>query len=184
MADALLNLWKLVLRLYVWGGKNRWAVILIDMQAGFLECISHRTQKKLIKNQVQVLEYCRLNSIPLIILEYEGYGRTHKKLMRKAKKIPKCIIIQKCLNNGFTNPGLEKCLLELRIKTVLLMGINADYCVKSTGLSAIHHGFRIVTANSLIAGMPSHSKDNSAEWYQCNGIFADTHRDILSELTI
>lgn len=180
--NLFLKLWSIILNAINWRKKSKLAVILIDMQPGYLKLLNKKERKRIIPNQIQVIRYCRLNSIPLIILEYAGEGATINILLKKAKKVPDLKILKKHYNSGFTNPELAKHLKRLGVGTVLLMGINADFCVKATGLGAIMHGLRIVTANSLIAGLPFHSKNNSSLWFLSNGLFADSHEEVLSKL--
>lgn len=59
------------------------ALIVVDMQNFFLKNMQSKNKKKLIENQIQVINHCIKNSIPVIELEYiypgENRGKTIKK---------------------------------------------------------------------------------------------------------
>ena len=149
-------------------------VLLIDMQPRLLSLV--REKEKLIENQIEIIRWCAKEDIPLVVLEFEGAGETIDVLRKEIEKVPRVKTIQKKHDDGFTSQKLEKQLKIFDSKTLLLMGINADYCVKETAIGAMKKGFVIATSNALISGWRVHSSDNSLPFYKENGIvFPDRH---------
>ena len=156
------------------------AVILIDMQTDFVCNLRKDAEKKIVPKHLAILDFCIANDIPLVVAEYRGNGDTLKILDEKVKQVPRHIRITKSSNSAFASTGLEKQLRAWGSKTLLLMGINADFCVRETAQSALSHGFKILTSKDLIAGEEAHSEDDSAWWYQENGTFIRSARYIIA----
>ena len=149
------------------------AVILIDMQYGFIATLRNGEEDRIVPNQISVLRFCKEKNIPVIILDYFGHDETIKKLANEVKDFENVKIIIKNRDNGFTDTELNFHLKSLGAKKLFLMGINADCCVKKTAKGAIQNGYEIITSNDVIAGMSYHSDDNSISWYRDNGICVD-----------
>ncbi len=49
------------------------------------------------------------------------------------------------------------------------MGINAQYCVKSTAEDGIALGYKIVTSQDLISGQEHHDTHDDCDWFAGNG---------------
>ena len=161
------------------------AVILIDMQTDFIDEIEHKKRKEIIQGQIGVLQACSKNDIPVITLEYANHGGTIAILRRYIGRVPRTqTIIKKC-DDGFSNQQLKDELDKLDAKTLLLMGINANHCVKRTAESALKLGYRTVTAHNLIANgcaCDGHCS-NYQEWYTANGLFSDQPLQLVTSHT-
>ncbi|NTW14469.1 MAG: cysteine hydrolase [Candidatus Moranbacteria bacterium] len=144
-------------------------VILIDMQTGFFPGIREERKEQLVASQRSILCHCADQDIPVCVLEFNNYGETIPELADLLAKIPRVKTLLKSHDDGFTNPELKETLDGWEAEKLIIMGINADYCVLETAKSAIRNEFQIVTAPSLIAGLPSHSEDDSIDWYSRNG---------------
>lgn len=144
------------------------------MQTGFVPKI-RIAPEIIISKQLQVITFCERRNIPLIVLEMIGEGRTVDSLWDAITRVPQVFQVFKEENDGFTNGELLKILDSTRASRLLLMGINADYCVKATAKSALTNGYQIVTSADLVSGQHSgeyrHSKSNSALWYWWHGSF-------------
>ena len=162
--------------------QRRVAVILIDMQKRFVCDLRREDKERIIPSQIEVIRFCAENAIPLVVLNFMGFGNVITELAVEIAKVPKRITLARDDNDGFVNPELEEYLFDNKIETVILMGINADFCVKATGHSAIQNGFKIATAESLIAGLPYHREDNNAPWYRKNGLFDSDHENLLNSV--
>ena len=147
------------------------AVVLIDMQEKFVGRLRDGEAERIIARQLAVLKHCVRAKIPVVVLELKSYnyGHTIKILLRAALKTPKCRVIKKDYNSGFQETRLNSYLKSIGVENLLIMGINADYCVKSTAEHAIYLGYRIITSNEVISGQKFHSLDNSIEWFKSNG---------------
>lgn len=159
------------------------AVLLIDMQKYFVAKLRPGSHRRMINQQVKVIEACIRFDIPLFIIEVspERLGKTIAKLLRKVRRVPRSYFISKKHSSAFYNPtpDIEHLLQELEIKKLVVMGINADYCVKETAEDALKRGFEIISAADLISGQDHHSPDNSRDWYEANGTFAESANALL-----
>jgi len=155
------------------------AVLLIDMQEWFLLGIEYEEKHREIPYQLEVLDYCKKNDIPVFVLEYKDCGPTVKILKDKVDSLEKKTYIIKNHDDGFIDTDLAKELRRKNIDTVLLMGINASACVLSTASGAIIAGFKIMTSDDLIADPKSYGENESINWYEQNGIYREDYKDLL-----
>ena len=168
--------------------KKGLAVILIDMQDFFLNNFSSATRNYLINEQSKILDLCVNENIPLVVFEYKAggvnRGKTTPKLEKKIRKISQEIIIKEN-NSAFTKTHLDKILKGLKVKRILLMGINANGCVQDTAIAAIHRGYKVITSSELMAsasvGKLGLSKRN-IKWYAENTDLFENERELMSYL--
>ena len=52
--------------------KDELVVILIDMQPEFIQYLADGDRKRIIFNQISVINWCSKTDIPLVVLEYGG----------------------------------------------------------------------------------------------------------------
>jgi len=163
--------------------RSKLAVLLIDMQDSFLGGIRPEEREREIPYQLEVLEHCRQNGVPVIVLEYEKHGPTTKALKDKVESLKVKDYIVKSQNDGFVDTCLEEKLKGYGAETVLLMGVNASACVISTAEGALNAGFKIMASKDLMADdcywfLPG----EMADWYKEMGIYRDSYKDILELL--
>lgn len=161
------------------------AVLLIDMHDSFLKEVAEEEREREIPYQLDVLNYCKDNNIPVIVLEYELYGETVPVLKKKVDSLPVKEYITKSYDDGFfklkpnikpfqsygrptklhdddfLKTELEDKLRAYGVDSILLMGINASGCVLKTAKSAVKLGFKIITSKDLIA---------DPDWHVTGGI--------------
>ena len=160
-------------------------VVLIDMQKDFL--FKKPNKLKLIPPQVSVLKFCMSNSVPIVIFEYIGYGNTAPKIQEAVKGNPEASVY--CLNkkydDAFYKTELNKILVAHKTKNIIIMGVNAGFCVYETAKSAIENGYQVVTSRDLIAGYRTKWEKSpcpGVSWYQENTLFFDDHKRILKKI--
>jgi len=151
------------------------ASLVIDMQPQFLQKIEDNERENLIRSQLMMLDLFVQRDIPTIVLEYLHFGvdRTNQEIRERVEKIPRHSYVTKTNDDGFKNPELAHQLKLLNVKFLLLMGINASYCVKKTAKSALSKGYVIFTARQLIANQ-SHTQTlfhDDILWYEKNGVY-------------
>lgn len=160
-------------------------VLLIDMQEDFVA--NNYRKIKIIPNQVRILEFCNANLIPIVIFECVGYGKTVEEITAVAEnKLGNSVhFLEKKYDDAFSNPTLDCILKSFQAKTILIMGINAGFCVYETTQSALLKGYQVVTSRDLIAGYGSKifkPPCPGASWYQENTFFFDDHKRILKKI--
>lgn len=158
------------------GSIDNFAVILVDMQKRFIENLRHGEANRIIPKQLAVLKYCLSANTPIIVLEFKAfeYGATIEILLEEAKKNPNFYLISKYWHSGFEETDLDNYLKLIGAKNFFLMGINADFCVRSTARDAIRIGYKIITSNEVISGQSHHRSDNNSDpVFFCNNISFD-----------
>ena len=142
------------MHLYSTSQKNqaRYTTVLIDMQPRFLRKASRDLKMGLFLAQRRVLRFCAEERIPTVVLEYVGYGdgETVPCLQQKVDLIHPHLTLEKTRDDGFVRTSLDQQLKEWETTDLVVMGVNASYCVKDTCESAIRKGYRIHTARDCI----------------------------------
>lgn len=107
--------------------------------------------------------------IPLFVLEFKNYGKTIPELRTEIKEVPRKSFITKSYNNGFRKTGLDEMPEMRRADSLLLMGINASYCVLDTAKCAVEKRYRVITAEDLIANGtdidPDVTMNDARKWF-------------------
>lgn len=155
-------------------------VFLIDMQSGFIKNDAQKID--IVSNQMLVLEFCITKLIPVVVFEYLDQGRTIRNITRllKNKNNGSIYFLEKIYDDAFLNPVTDKILKAYDIDTILLMGVNASYCVYETAKTALAKGYCVATSADLIAGYNSKRPEcRGPSWYKKNTIFFDNHNMII-----
>ena len=165
------------------------AVLVVDMQDFFLKKLNLEVRKELISNQQKVVDYCCNNDIKVIFFEYDAGGvpRGHvtRLLKNSVTTSAKTMTIIKKNNSGFTKTKLDDILKKLKIKKILIMGVNANGCVQDTSISAIKRGYRVITCNGLIASSSRSDMNlssNNKRWYVKNTKIFDRVDDLFGRI--
>jgi hypothetical protein len=139
------------------------------MQAGFLRRLSEEELAALVDAQVAVIRHCVAQKYPIVLVETHGEGSTIPQLYREVMQT-NFVTITKHDDDGFRGTELRRILQSLAVDALLLMGVNANACVKETAITAKDLGFRIITAEDLIKDCCAcciHT-DKFRVWYQDN----------------
>ena len=165
--------------------KNKLAVLIIDMQDFFLKKVTKENRDRIIPDQIKIIDFCAKNNVPIIVLEYKNRGNTTKILKEKLQKLSNVQIIVKEYNSGFRGTHLDEILGNMKVKNILLMGINASGCVQDTAIGALHRGYKILTASMVIASFSEKDKNlaTSEKWYPRKGKYFESTEDLLKCLT-
>lgn len=127
------------------------ALIIIDMQEMFLDCLAARKRNHIIQNQRDVLDHCREYGVPVMVVQYFNCGPVVNEIQEKAMQCQAYTPIFKESDDAFEGTYLEKVLRKLDVQEVSLAGILASFCVRNTGEGALKRGFRVNTSFDLIA---------------------------------
>lgn len=134
------------------------AVVLVDMQEGFYErggVTGTPGLESLVKKQMELLNWAATQNVPVMIFEYDGFGATDPRLTDILKG-HETKSLTKFNDNGFTNPSKKPAvayLKSLKVKTLIMAGINGAYCVHDTATGAISSGFDVVTSSDIVGNL-------------------------------
>ena len=117
--------------------KNNLAVLLIDMQNGFLQGRRNDVIEDLIANQKSLLQYCAEHDWPVAITLFANQGFTIPELQTLVNQVPRHNQFIKPGRNGFENYKLREQLESWGSEHLLLTGIDAYACVNATGKHAV-----------------------------------------------
>lgn len=145
------------------------AVLLIDMQETFVKNMRIGRAPLIIERQIQILRHCAQVDIPVAVLEFSLKGRTISVLRKTLHTVPRVRVFKKRTDSGFENKNLKKQLEDWQVQNLILMGINAQFCVKATAQDALKNGFAISTSPDLISGQSNHAIHDDIAWYRANG---------------
>jgi hypothetical protein len=166
---------------------EKYAVILIDMQKSQLEDVDETEKKVLINSQVELLNYCAKEDIPVVVLEYveKDYPDNEKStiycLNQFIEKVPRKKYLKKNDLDGFTNPELEKQLSKWNATKLCLTGVYATSCVTATAAGATKtKKFRFCTSPDLVANPKCLEKN--LEWCTENGTLYEDHKKLIEEI--
>lgn len=167
-------------------------MLVIDMQECYLFGVSE--PKKLIQNQIRVIDYCIEKDIPTILIEHRLSGDPKNKLYptilpikKKVAKVSRHFKSFKRKDDAFSNHELVSLLKELGTTRVCLMGIYASFCVHSTANSAKKGGLEIITSQDVISdieGMPDSDwmREYASLWYKQNGNLCKDYRELIEQM--
>lgn len=160
------------------------AVVLIDMQYGFLKHFDYEVVEGLILHQQKVIRFCAKEDIPLIIVSYRMFGETVKEIKDLIKKVPRVFSLTKSDDDAFLGTRLDEMLKNLKTRNLVLMGIMSDACVKKTAKSAVELGYKIFTCRQTMDTKPSPPTwGHKIEfWYTLNGKYFQYTNGLLEHI--
>lgn len=154
---------------------GRTAALVIDMQEDFL--IGTYQKERMISSQLEVLEFFVMYGLPVALTEFKGNKSTIKPIIEKLNRCEKKAYISKEEDDSFSNPKLLRKLKKWDISNLILMGVNANSCVKQTTYSALRNEFKIMTSPNLISD--GYGVSNFECFYKESGIWLKDHRNLL-----
>ena len=159
--------------------KNDLAVLLIDMQEPFLEMVNQTEFNEELAYQQAVLDYCKDNNVPVIVVNFRDQGPLIPELKYKVDQLKFKDEVIKPSVSGFHDTDLNIKLIGMGIKRVLLMGVYASACVRGTAEDAVERNYQIMASTQLMADHETFGNNESIEWYKRHGIYADNYKDLL-----
>ena len=140
------------------------ALLVIDMVNlyvyGEKPSLPKKERPKIISNIKKAISLAHKKKIPVIyinsafrksdpILEVIGYrsqamaGSKDAQVIHELKPGPGDYVLEKRGYDGFWKSGLEKLFKKLKIKEIYLTGCQTDCCVRETGVTAAHFGYKV-----------------------------------------
>lgn len=126
------------------------AVVLIDMQTGFLD----EEKELIIPNQIKFLDFCADNNIRVAAFSYIGYGENHPTIQSRLDTMPRPYtkVFEKRKNDAFTRKSFRNWLSKHEIEHLVLMGINACACILATAWTANNEDYKLIMSEDLMSG--------------------------------
>ncbi|MGV8142717.1 MAG: cysteine hydrolase family protein [Candidatus Pacearchaeota archaeon] len=153
------------------------AMLIVDMQDYFLHGI--REKERIIGSHIETLRACRERGIPVIVMEYECWGKTNERIRKEIDQSKDPEYLVKNRNDAFTEKGLITALKIQGIRRLLITGVHSSICVKDTAKGALREGFTFSTAGTLLADRLDDDDIRAKEWYKINGVYVSDHKDLF-----
>lgn len=149
------------------------AILVVDMQEGFIHNQRSYVARKLIEMQLHLLEWGREEGFSVLVFEYDFKGDTIEIISDSVKEFKQYAYVTKYLDGGFDNFPMNRhsvamLLRSWGIKNVIISGINGPYCVYDTIEGALKNNFNVFISPEIVANLaPGEHKYPDCSW---NGI--------------
>lgn len=129
---------------------NEKALVIIDMQTALLEAHPYH-EHTVIANIQHLLAECRQNAVPVIYVRHDGgigdeleRGSDGWQICTELEPKDGEKIIDKQFNSAFRQTQLESYLQEMGIQTLILCGMQTEYCFDVSCKVAFEKGYEVI----------------------------------------
>lgn len=125
-------------------------LLVVDTQKGI-------TNNKLFKFELfeshvkELIEKARQNNIEIIFIRHDDgvgceltKGNEEFEIYDLFKPAENELVFDKSVNSAFKNTGLLEYLKQKNENTIIIIGLQTDYCIDATVKSGFEHGFRMI----------------------------------------
>lgn len=139
------------------------ALVIIDMQPYFVTRAGNdkdeenkKKVKEIIKTQIEAIKLARASQIPIVFIEYEGFGDTNEELKKATegysdvKHILKDTEGMLSYNNNHT-PEVIEYLSSKKVGHLIIIGANGGACVQESITSSLDHSYNVTAFSKGIA---------------------------------
>lgn len=138
-----------------------------------------------VSNVKKLIKAARGNNIEIIYVRHDdgiGHeltrGTDEFEIYNEFKPYNDERIFDKTVNSPFKDTGLLEYLIEKQIKTIIVVGLQTDYCIDATVKCGFEHGFKIIVPeganstfdNKYMSAETAYKYYNEFMW---NGRYAD-----------
>lgn len=131
--------------------KRNLGVVVIDMQDEFLEGVAKQRLDNLIREQKRVMNYAQEKGYSIILVSLNEGGKVNSGLTQGLERYDGISSISKESTSAFNGTNLDFVLKQNRVNHLFLAGISACACVSDTAIDAKDKGYRVSTAQDVIA---------------------------------
>lgn len=125
-------------------------LLVVDMQEALVN--GNPFNKETTINNIEILiKECRTNNVEVIYVRHDGgtgdeleQGSKGWQIYNQIAPIEGEKIIEKRYCSSFRNTELKAYLDEKNIETIILVGMQTEYCIDTTCKVAFEHGFNII----------------------------------------
>ena len=126
------------------------ALLVVDVQEALVSENPYNREFT-IKNIENLINSCRNNNMEVIYVQHDGGKGDELEAGTSGWQIYNQIspkngekIVAKNFNSSFKNTELKDYLNEKNIDTIILVGMQTEYCIDTTCKVAFEHGFRLI----------------------------------------
>lgn len=125
------------------------ALIVVDMQTALVESGPYN-QQVIIEHIKKLLITCRNRKVPVIYIQHDGgngdeleHGSTGWTIYEKIAPLTGEKVFEKKYNSAFRQTGLRNYLDEIGVKSIILCGMQTEYCLDVTCKIAFEYGYQV-----------------------------------------
>jgi len=129
---------------------NSVALLIVDVQNALINEKPFNVERVLC-NIKKLLDTCRANGIEIIYIQHDGEKQDNLDPFSYGWDINMSIypklgekIIRKTYNSAFKNTELEDHLNSKKIQTLILVGMQTEYCIDTTCRVAFEKGYKLI----------------------------------------
>jgi nicotinamidase-related amidase len=158
--------------------RDETAFLMIDLQERLMPAISEK--EEVFSNVNKLISGSTILRVPLIVTEQypKGLGRTCREI-----HIPDVqAVIEKVCFSCMLSDQVQTKLKDLKIRAVVLAGVEAHVCVLKTALDALNSGFEVHIAADAVSSRKRFDRESALERMRQSGAFIATTEMILFQL--
>ncbi len=132
------------------------ALLVVDMQTGLIEGHPYNEQN-VINNIKTLLLKCREKQIEVIYVRHDdgvdsdlAYGSDAWEICKEIAPRANEKIFNKSYNSAFRGTGLREYLDNKKIDTLILVGMQTEYCIDATCKVAFEYGYHVIIPENTI----------------------------------
>ena len=157
---------------------SKMGLLVVDVQEG-LVTENPFNKESTINNIESLIKECRTKNVEVIYVRHDGGKGDELESGSEGWQIYNQIapkegekIIEKQYNSAFKNTELKEYLNEKNIDTIILVGMQTEYCIDTTCKVAFEHGFTLIIPeetnttfdNEYMSGKEIHDYYNFKIW--------------------
>lgn len=126
------------------------ALLVVDVQNALVDGKPYNIDKTL-SNIKELIDSCRTRKVEVIYIQHDGEKNDELEPFSSGWDIHSSIypkesekIIRKNYNSAFKNTELEAYLCSKNIETLILVGMQTEYCIDTTCRVAFEKGYKLI----------------------------------------
>ncbi len=136
---------------------KKMALLIVDVQNALVE---EHPYNEIIMNEniCKLIETARQSSIKVIYVRHDGGVGDELEANTRGWEIYKEVapsntdqLVEKKFNSSFKDTQLQEILNESKIDTLIIVGMQTEYCIDATIKSAFEHGYRVIVPERTTA---------------------------------
>ncbi|MEX2751052.1 MAG: hydrolase [Candidatus Freyarchaeota archaeon] len=155
------------------------ALVIIDVQEKLWAVMQDK--EKIVQNILKLIDFARIVGLPIILTEQypKGLGPTIKQIR---EKLPDIAPIEKTVFDCFGAEGFREKLGELKVSTLILVGIESHVCVTQTALSGLDNNLRVCVVSDAISSRTRENCQVGIERMRNSGAIISSTEMLMFEL--
>lgn len=154
------------------------ALLIVDIQEGLMPVIPHR--EKIIGNANKLIKGSRILNIPLLVTEQ--YPKGLKNTCKEIELPPGQLIVEKSCFSCLLSDEINQRLESLKIKSLLIAGVESHVCVLKTALDALDKGYEVHIAADAVGSRTFENKAIALERMRQSGAFIASTEMLLFQM--